>query len=262
MPSTTITTIPSGGPLSQVNDSLYAHVLARALNASGAVSIAELRSDTELTKYLGEIARMRTDVFVSRESALAFWVNAHNAYVLDLLRSTLSAHSTDDISGFRYAKVVLTGGAQYSLDDIEHTVLTTQFREPRVFFALWDGSRSSPPLRAEPYADSRLSEQLDDQLTHFLADSTKNVLVRHANTLYLSEIFRSYQDELEKVSGTLGGFVQTFAPPTMASWIKGHPALQVEYLRYDNTINRSDIETPHPAERPKRPSRRTSGGIQ
>lgn len=269
MPSTTVTTVPSGGPLSRVGDSLYAHVLARALNASGAISIAEYRSDTELTLYLNQIARMRTDVFVSRQSALAFWINAHNAYVLDLLRSNPGVRSIDDIGDFRYAKVVLTGGAhdgsaveRYSLDDIEHMILTKQFREPRAFFGLWDGTRSAPPLRTEPYAESHISDQLDEQLTHFLADSTKNMLDRHANTLYLSEIFHAYQDDLEKASGSLVAFVSAFAPQAMASWIKGHPSVKISYLGSDHTIYTSDIEPSRPIERPKRAARRPSGGIQ
>ncbi|MDP4199463.1 MAG: DUF547 domain-containing protein [Bacteroidota bacterium] len=262
VPNTSVTAVSSGEQLARVDDSLYANVLARAVNASGAISLAELRGDSNLTEYLDEISRMRTDVFVSRQAALAFWINAHNAWVLDLLRSNPGAKSTDDISGFRYARVFYSGNQRYSLDDIEHSVLVKQFAEPRGFFALCDGTRSSPTLRTEPYSEQHLSEQLDDQLKHFLADSTRNVLDRHTNTLYLSEIFRTYLDDFERISGSVTAFVRAFAPPAMASWIDGHPAVRISYLTYDHTINSSDIEYSRPVERPKRPAHRPTGGIQ
>ncbi|HZK76499.1 MAG TPA: hypothetical protein VFD13_06280, partial [Candidatus Kapabacteria bacterium] len=126
----------------------------------------------------------------------------------------------------------------------------------------FDGTRSSPILQREPYAETNLSAELDRQLKTFLADSTKNYLERRSNTLYLSKIFETYSIDLaDAAGGTLAEFVRDFAPPPMAQWIGGHHDLTLSYLRYDYTINTNDIEPTHaPINYPTR--RRESGGIR
>ena len=262
IPTVTVTAMPDGGPLAKVDDSLFARSIQTSMGANGEVSFTKLRGDTELTEYLRQIARIHTDAFTSRWQELAFWINAHNAYALDMIRLNPNAHSLSDIGGFRVAKVALIGGEHYSLDGIEHAVLARKFREPRAFLALYDGSKSSPALRNEPYLESHISEQLDNQVHEFLADSTKNLLDKHSNILYLSDIFHDYAEDIEKVTGTLLDFVRAYAPPSMASWIGGHSTLRLSYLTYDNALNSSDIEAPHEQPAPRKQTRRPTGGIR
>ncbi len=263
VPKTSVLEAPLGHPLASVDDSLFARVLHRAVASDGRISYNELRSDTELTTYLDQIALVQTDGFNSRSELLAFWINTHNAYVLDMIRLN-PAQSIDDISGFRYAKVILTGdGERYSLDDIEHTILEHTFREPRAFFALFDGTRSSPMLPVEPYSGDHLSDQLDAQFRSFLADSSQNYLDRRANTLYLSQIIENYSGALEEMSGEpLTTLIRDFAPPTMSEWIHRHSNVNISYLQYDNTINASDFNSTPSYERKSTTPRRTSGGIR
>ena len=262
---TTVSTMPEGPRITQVNDSLFAIVLGSAVQPNGAVSYNTLRFDSDLTIYLRQLALIRTDIFTSRQAELAFWLNAHNAYVLDIIRSNLPLQSISDISGFRSAKTALIGGSFYSLDDIEHGILTRQFREPRAFFALFDGTRSSPPLLGTPYTESHLSEQLDHQLNRFLSDSTKNFIDRKANTIYLSERFQEYSSEIESAAGTMAVFLSTYAPAPMSSWINMHSTMHISYLGYDQTLYTSDIQTFHESttqQSHKQPSRKPSGGIK
>ncbi len=263
VPKTSITAFPQGQPLTAVDNALYARVLARAVAPNGAVSYQKLISDTDLTAYLREIARVQTDAFTSRSELLSFWINTHNAYVLDMIRRAWPVRSIDDIPGFRNAKVILAGGLRYSLADIEHEILERQFREPRAFFALSDGSRSSPNLQRVPYTEAKLNAELDRRLKIFLADSTKNYLDRRANTIYLSKIFETYSSDLATAAGgTLTDFIRDFAPPRMVHWIARHRDVKLLYLRYDNTINTNDIEPIHkPIYRPI-PPRKHVGGIQ
>ncbi len=265
VPKCSVVPGPAEQPLASVDDSLYANVLARAIATNGAVSYSELRSDTELTAYLQQISRVQTSAFVSRTELLAFWINTHNAYVLDMIRLN-PARSIDDIPGFRYAKIIVTGdGQRYSLDDIEHGILEHQFREPRAFFALFDGTRTSPALRPAPYQGESLGDQLDQQLHQFLADSSKNYLDRPSNSLYLSKIFQDYHTTLEEMtSEKLPVFVRDFAPPAMAEWIARHPAVNLAFLTSDNNIFSNDFgQTPSSSnERSHTPPRKTSGGIR
>jgi hypothetical protein len=265
VPRTTVTELPVAPPLAAANDSLLARVLERAISSGGTISIKALQSDTDLSIYLQQLSRVHSDGFNSRLELLAYWINTHNAYVLDMIRLN-PARSIDDISGFRFAKVIPTAdGQRYSLDDIEHTILEHQFREPRAFFALFDGSRSSPTLLDEPYSGEHLSDQLDGQFRAFLADSTKNYLDRRANTLYLSKIFQDYSTSLEEMaSEPLRTLVRDFAPPAISEWISRHSNVTISYLRYDDAINSSDYGYNNPSSNERKPptTRRTSGGIR
>jgi len=260
-PKTSLGEIPDGPPLSAVDDSLFAEILDRSVSTNGAVSYNHLHGDTDLTEYLSQVARIRLTAFNSRWQLLALWLNAHNAYALDFIRSNMPVRSIEDIPGFRYTSLVIVGGEKYSLDQIEHSIMQRQFREPRAFFALFDGSKSSPRLPAQPYAPEHLSEQLDAQVRGFLADSTKNYVDRKSNTLYLSKLFQDYATDIEQAAGTLRAFVRSFAPPEMGEWMDSHQLAKIAYLSYDYTLSTSDVETPH--ERPQKPPRRrSSGGIE
>jgi hypothetical protein len=261
-PKTSLTDIPEGPPLSAVDDSLYAAILERSMSPTGAISYTQLRGDTELTDYLGQVARIRLGAFNSRWQLLALWLNAHNAYALDYIRSNMPVRSIDDISGFRYAKLAIVAGERYSLDEIEHSILTHQFREPRAFFALFDGSKSGPKLLETPYSGDHLSEELDAQVRTFLADSTRNMLDKKTNTLYLSKIFQDYAPELEQAAGTLRAFVRSFASSELGEWMDSHSQMKIAYLSYDYTLNTSDVEAPHERAPQKSPRRRSSGGIE
>lgn len=265
VPKTTVLTIPEGPPLASLNDSLYEHVLERAVAASGAVDYSELSTDTDLTSYLNEIARVQPDALPSRGALLAFWINTHNAYVLDLIRKNWdggAVRSIDDIAGFRYANVIIAGGKRYSLDGIEHEIIEKQFREPRAFFALFNGSISSPRLQPKPYVGAELSDELDGQLKGFLADSTKNYLDRKTNTLYLSRIFTTYAGDLEQAAGgALADFVRLFAPAPIAQWIARHPNLTISNLRYDYSINTNNSPPTH-EQYSRKPPRRPDNGIR
>lgn len=262
---TTITEMPEGQRIANVDDTLFGEVLSRVLRPNGSVNYNALRSDTKLTDYLQQLALVRTDIFISRQAELAFWLNAHNAYVLDIIRSNWPAHSISDISGFRVSKVALIGGTRYSLDDIEHGILATRFREPRVFFGLFDGTRSSPSLRPEPYSEAHLSDELDHQLLLFLGDSTKNFVDRKAITIYLSERFREYSNEIEAAAGTMTTFLSVYAPPEMAHWVSAHLSAHIAYLDYDNTLFTNDnTVNGQTTERPahNQPISKSSGGIR
>jgi hypothetical protein len=262
-PRTSIVTMPEGGRLTRTDDSLLLRVLEKTIRADGSLILTSMQGDTDLTAYLEQVALVRPEIFTSRQQQLALWLNAHNAYVLDYLRMNQTNH--EDVGQYKGARQALIGGQRYSLYEIEHSILAHQFREPRAFFALYDGSKSCPELRDRPFTEDGLSDQLDEQVRDFFADSTKNYLDRKNNALYLSPVVQEYAEELEKPAGSVIGFVRAFAPPAMAQWIDQHPAVKISYLKYDHTLNASDgaaqNDIPRPPSQRKQPTRRTQGGI-
>ncbi|MBI3637325.1 MAG: DUF547 domain-containing protein [Candidatus Rokubacteria bacterium] len=146
-----------------------------------------------------------------REERIAFWINAYNVFTIRLVLDHYPVASVRKIgwlpgAAFRRAFIPMDGlkGGLISLDDIEHGTLGSDFREPRLHFALVCASRSCRALRTEAYRASDLGRQLDDQARTFLRDPTKNRFDAGTRTLYLSSIFNWRRSRPTGVRAVLG----------------------------------------------------------
>jgi hypothetical protein len=125
--------------------------------------------------------RARLDAFVasnqntsleaaSRETQIAFWLNAYNALVLQAIvtqypipqrNREYPARSIRQISGAFDRTPHRVAGRTLTLDQIEQTVLPT-FSDPRLFLALGRGAMGSGRLRSEAYTAALLERQLSE----------------------------------------------------------------------------------------------------
>ena len=154
----------------------------------------------------------------SKEEQLAYWINAYNAYTIELILQYYPIEDINDIKAGTMMAYVKTpwdikfiniGGKKLDLNNIEHNIIRPIFKEPRIHFALVCAARSCPKLRQEAYVPERLEAQLAQQARSFLLDPDKN-LVRN-DKLELSKIFewfkddftegRSLQEAIEEYSG-------------------------------------------------------------
>lgn len=240
LPKTTITMRGDSSyaaTLAPITHELFTSALQTVITDEGAIDMTALKSNEDLTEYLHQLAQARIDVFPSRLAQLAFWINAHNAYVLDILRNNKLGRSINDIDRMFTGKVAVIGGVRYSLSEIRDNVLLRKltFREPRMFFALSNGARSGPRFWKEAYIEQKVSEQLDRAVRAYFADSTKTILDRANNTLKVSEFVQDHRSHLEQPAGTLVTFIRAFAPPSLGEYIDQHPAMKISYLRYDHS---------------------------
>lgn len=123
----------------------------------------------EVESYLAQLSDVEPNE-LSRDEALAFWLNLYNA---GAIRLAIEAHRQGEESVLRIPgafsrPLVTVDGEDLSLDAIEHAKLR-RFRDPRIHGALVCGSLSCPTLRSEPYTGEALDHQLDDQMREFLA---------------------------------------------------------------------------------------------
>jgi hypothetical protein len=142
------------------------HVL-EALRSGGMPALADQR--TRLGDYRASMETIDPDR-LSRDEALAFWLNLYNAGALDLAAVTAagSEPSVLRVPGAFQRTWATVAGENLSLDDIEHGKIR-RFRDPRIHGALVCGSASCPTLRHEPFRGRDLDEQLEDQMKSFLA---------------------------------------------------------------------------------------------
>jgi hypothetical protein len=142
----------------------------------------------ELAEYLSSVRAVDPDE-LTREEALALWINIYNAGALVRAAEAQRQGATSVllVPGAFRKPVVRIGGEDLSLDDIEHGKLR-RFRDPRIHAALVCGSVSCPTLRGEPYRGVVIAQQLDDQMRHFLS-SGGLIHDEERNLVMLSRVF-------------------------------------------------------------------------
>lgn len=228
-----------GAPsLNAVDHNLLSSTLSRAVDDAGNISIEKLKGDESLTSYLEQLAIARIDVFPSRHAQLTFWINAYNAYVLDMLRLNPVQNSPSDIGRLRSAPIVIVAGKRNSLADIESNLIK-QYREPRMFFALVTGERGGGQFWKEAYLEEKLSDQLDRTVKTYFADTANTRLDKDKNLIFLSSFVQTHQEHFITAAGSVVGFIRAFAPPAIAEHIDQRPTVKVSYFKFNEALRRA-----------------------
>jgi hypothetical protein len=219
--------------------------LAKVLKTNvkdGWVNYRTLKSKPiQLQAYLRELALVKESQFNrwSKNEQLAFLYNLYNAATLQLILENYPVASIKKIGGFFSGpwkqKVVKLFGETTTLDHLEHGIIRKNYRDARAHFALVCAAKSCPPLRSEAYVASRLSEQLNDQGRIFLGQNAKNRLDAPAGRVYLSPIFKWFDEDFERQSGSVLKFVQPFFPKSQQAAFSR--SLSIKYTDYDWSLN-------------------------
>jgi len=218
--------------------------------SDGRVDYAALKGEgrAPLEAYLKELSATCAADYEkwSREQRLAFWINAYNAFTVQLIVDHHPISSIRKIgflpgAAFRHRFIPMPGlkGEVISLNDIEHGTLRADFGEPRIHFALVCASVGCPALPNEAYRASDLDRQLDEQARIFLSDTSKNRFDPATNTLHLSPIFDWFRVDFEAVPGSVSAYVARFLDDPRIS----RPGVGIEYTEYDWSLN--DRTTAH-----------------
>ena len=178
---------------------------------------------------------------------LAFWINAYNAYTIELINRHEERESIRNINktlglfrgkgpwNERFAEVA---GKVWTLDEIEHEVIRKRFAEPRIHFALVCAALGCPPLLPEAYVGPRLDVQLDDRTRVFLLESPrKNRVDPEAGKVYLSPIFDWYREDFPIEPSAFGAFLARYHPPGRARALLESGDFEIQHTDYDWSLN-------------------------
>ncbi len=225
-------------------------VLKARVSAEGVVDYPGLRAGRDrddLRAYLGQAAAADPGKLSDAEKKV-LWINLYNAATIEgvLLESPLE--SVQDAGGFFKRVKVNVGGADYSLDDIEHGILR-KMGDPRIHMALVCASRSCPKLRNRAYRAADLDAALDGQARDFLADPARNRFDAAQGTAWLSSIFTWFGEDFDVAPhGGVRGFVRRYAPAAAAL----PEDFAIEFLAYDWSLNGPVAEKDPQAQKPGR----------
>jgi Protein of unknown function, DUF547 len=137
----------------------------------------------------------------SREQRMAFLINAYNAFTVELILTKYpDLKSIKDLGSFVQSawrkKFFTLLGEPRHLDWIEHEQLRPLYNDPRVHAAVNCASIGCPALRNEAFTAARLEAQLDDGMSRFLGDRTRNRV--NGARLEVNAIFKWFKEDFEK----------------------------------------------------------------
>ena len=132
----------------------------------------------ELKSYLGRLQAVVPGK-LDRSEQFAFLVNLYNSKTIDVVLDHYPVRSIRDVAlgggliaaftgGPWKAKLLMLGGIDISLDEIEHGILRPVFKDPRVHYAVNCASLGCPNLRPEAFRSATLDAQLEDSARAFV----------------------------------------------------------------------------------------------
>lgn len=189
----------------------------------------------ELFAYIEQMENVSKDEFkqFTNNQKLAFWINAYNAYTIQLIIKNYPVKSIKDIGGLFLSAwgidFINLLGKKMSLDDIEHKTIRKNFKEPRIHFAVNCASISCPSLLQEAYNAEHLNSQLEFSAKRFLTNSNKNYYNKKEKAYYLSKIFKWYGADF---NAKYKGYIRY-----IQKYLKAPENTPVEWLDYDWTLN-------------------------
>ncbi len=218
---------PSEGGSEPWKKLLKAHV-----DAKGFLDYEGVRKDRELLdRSLERLKKGAPGSDASEEERIAYWINAYNAFTIQLILEHYPVESINDIDRAFERKFISIDGKKYSLDGIEKGILLEEFDDPRIHYAVNCASVSCPPLRNEPYRAEELDRQLEDQARRFVNDSDKNLLKE--DRVRISKLYDWYRKDFER-NGSLIEHLNRYAEGVTIA-----PDARIEFMEYDWGLNES-----------------------
>lgn len=222
-----------------VSHKIWDNLLKKHVKSNGLVNYKGFVKDsTQLNRYLNLLAAHHPNKqHWSKKQRIAYWINAYNAFTIQLVIRHYPIESIKDIvNGISLPRInspwqiefILIEDQEYNLDDIEHKILRKKYNEPRIHFAVNCASISCPPLRKEAFTANKLDQQLEEQISEFINNPEENRITR--SYVKISRIFKWFSGDF-KVDGSIIPFLNRY------SSIKITPDAKIDYMDYSWTLN-------------------------
>jgi hypothetical protein len=220
-----------------ITHELWDALLKKHVTLDGRVNYEGFKKDqSQLNAYLDLLRKGHPNKENwSREERLAYWINAYNAFTVDLIVRNYPCKTIKDLGGAIYKvntpwdiRFITIQGITYDLNNIEHDILRKEFDEPRIHFAINCASVSCPVLRNEAYSAEKINSQLDSAAKTFINDPSRNKI--STDSAELSKIFTWFKGDFTKKE-TLASFINRYSNTKISE------KTQINYLDYNWLLN-------------------------
>lgn len=208
---------------------LWDSLLKEYVSANGKVNYESLKKNRgSLQKYLDLLATHHPGQGWSKDEQMAYWINAYNAFTIELILRNWPVKSIKDINNPWKQKFIKLGDRIYDLDYLEHKILRAEFNDPRIHFAIVCASYSCPPLRNEAYRADKLDVQLTDQARRFINDPRYNKISTDA--IQISQLFHWYRKDFIQKNDLIT-YINNYSD------VKVSATARISYLEYIWKLN-------------------------
>ena len=202
--------------------------LQKYVSATGEVDYKAIKAQKkELEAIIKAFSSVKVASTWHKNDQLAFWINAYNAFTIDLIIQHYPLKSIQQLDGGKPwdVKRIVIGGKKYSLNNIENDIIRPQFKDARIHFAVNCAARSCPPLLNRAFMGNTLDTQLDMVAKKFIQHKSYQTIT--ASKLTLSKIFEWYSADF----GDVVTFVNKY------SSVKVQKGATIVYKEYDWSLN-------------------------
>lgn len=238
---------------------LSGYLFEKSTSSDGLVSAFDYQSalaDNDLQQILIEqretLEEFDAETLDGQQESVAFWINAYNFFMLDQILTEQPdgelVNSVWDYGGrinpfvdsvFERKKFVV-GGRRFSLSQIEKEILLGDeyldkgWKDARVHFAVNCASVGCPPLRDIVYTAANLEDLLAENTRRaFLTDRHLEV---KGKTLYVTELFKWYEEDFKEAAGSRKSFIGDWVDSALAERVVN--TSRIEFIDYDWALNK------------------------
>ena len=219
---------------SQVAHSKWDALLKTHVSKSGTVNYKGFKTDqAKLTAYLLDLESNVPSAAWSKNETMAYWINAYNAYTVQLMVKNYPLKSIMDLkyngkSAWDY-KWIKIGTETLSLNDIEHVKLRKKYKDARIHFTVNCASFSCPVLLNSAYIATKLEAQLEAQAILFINDPKRNQI--SASSAKVSQLFEWYQDDFTTGGKTVIDYLNKYSKTKIKA------GTNIGYMNYNWNLN-------------------------
>ena len=182
-----------------ISHQAFNNLLQKYVSNDGKVNYKGLKNDkTALETYLTILAKKIPDNTWNKNAALAYWINAYNAFTLKLIVDNYPLKSITNLSGGKPwdVKNIELAGKKYSLNNIENDIIRPTYKDARIHFAVNCAAVSCPPLSNIAFTEANINGLLNTRTKLFINSSANTIT---ASKIKISKIFDWYKADFEDV---------------------------------------------------------------
>ena len=193
--------------MAQPSHELWDQLLRENVEPSGNVDyVGFQKQENKLTAYLNLLSKGIPSSQWERSDAMAYWINAYNAYTIQLILNHYPVKTIKDIHGGQPwdVKWIKLEDNLYSLNQIENEILRPKYKDPRIHFAVNCAAQSCPPIANQAFSGSNLDLLLEDRTKTFIQNQDYNEIKK--NAIRISRIFEWYASDFNDLIGFLNQY--------------------------------------------------------